>query len=238
METDIAKVLSYEIKKELADRYFGFRKLIEEDKEDLAREIHLSSVNIENKIVQDLARLYILFNDEQLIQKFLELIGLDERMFFDPYLLESPTIKAKLFSEIKRRGLTKAGRFKNLVIDCYELLVEHVEIYRETYAELLESREIIEEEIKLFYQKNDIGSILDFLRNLDGPEAGSSSLQTVPQTGFSENIAQKMLIQPPAPIDRKLAIIPPLVPLPQIKSSLKSLAEQAFDLHGNDFKLS
>ena len=35
MEHDIAKVLSYEIKKELADRYFGFRKIIEDDKEDL-----------------------------------------------------------------------------------------------------------------------------------------------------------------------------------------------------------
>ena len=235
METDIAKVLSYEIKKELADRYFGFRKLIEEDKEDLAREIHLSSVNIENKIVQDLARLYILFHDEQLIQNFLDLAGLDKKLFFDPYLLESPTIKEKLFADIKRRGLTRSGRFKNLVMDCYEMLVEHVETYRATYAELLESREVIEEEIKLFYQKNDISGILDFLRNLDGPEAGSATLQTVPQTGFSEDIKKKMLIQPPAPIERKLTIIPPLVPLPQIKSKLKSLAEQAYELHAEDF---
>jgi len=235
METDISKVLSYEIKKELADRYFGFRKLIEEDKEALSREIHLSSITIENKIVQDLARLYILLHDEELIQNFLELVGLDKKLFFDPYLLESPTIKKRLFAEVKKRGLTKNGRFKNLVMDCYEILVEHVEIYRETYADLLESQEIIEEEIKLFYQKNDIGSILDFLRNLDGPEDGSSTLQTMPQAKFSENIAKKMQIHPPVPLERQLSIIPPLVPLPQIKNELKSLAEQAYAIHDNDF---
>ena len=235
METDIAKVISYEIKKELAERYFGFRKLIEEDKEELSREIHFSSITIENKIVKDLARLYILFQDEQLIQNFLELVGLDEKLYFDPYLLKSSTIKTKLFTGIKNRGLTKSGRFKNLVMDCYETLMDHVETYRQTYAELLDNQETIEEEIKLFYQKNDIGSILDFLRTLNGPEEGSSTLQTVPQAGFSETIANKMKITPPAPINQQLEFIPPLVPLAQIKNELKSLAEQAYELHKEEF---
>ncbi len=238
METDIAKVLSYEIKKELADRYFGFRKLIEEDKEELSREIRFSSITIENKIVQDLARLYILFHDEQLIQDFLKLVGFDERLFFDPYLLESPTIRKKMFTEVKSRGLTRAGRFKNLVMDCYEMLLDDVDRYRETYAELLENQETIEEEIKLFYQKNDIGGILGFLRSLDGPAPGSSTLQSVPQAGFTEDIEEKMQIRPPVPLEQQMSIIPPLVPLPQIKNKLKSLAEQAYHLHENGFELS
>lgn len=238
METDISKVLSYEIKKELADRYFGFRKLIEDDKKELSREIHFSSITIENKIVRDLVRLYILLKDEGLIRNFLDLIGLDKKLFFDPYFLESPTIKKLMFSGIKSRGLTRAGRFKNLVTDCYKNLVEDVERYREKYAELQEERKTIEEEIKLFYQKNDIGSILDFLRNLDGGEEGSSSLQAVPQPGFSENIERKMIIKPPVPLDSQLSILPPIVPLPQIKNKLQSLAEQAYALHGIDFQLS
>ena len=39
MDLDIAKVMAYEIKKEMAERYFGFRRLIEEDKEKLAAQI-------------------------------------------------------------------------------------------------------------------------------------------------------------------------------------------------------
>lgn len=39
MTSDISNFLNYEIKKELADRYFGFRKLIEEDKALLAKDI-------------------------------------------------------------------------------------------------------------------------------------------------------------------------------------------------------
>ena len=53
MDVDISKVLAYEIKKEIADRYFGFRKLIEEDKNALARLIHKQSITIEQKIVVD-----------------------------------------------------------------------------------------------------------------------------------------------------------------------------------------
>ena len=85
MEPDISKVLSYEIKKELADRYFGFRKLIEEDKQAFHREVRHCALTLEQKIGLDLALLYILLHDEDLIQRFLERTGLEEKIFYDPY---------------------------------------------------------------------------------------------------------------------------------------------------------
>ena len=69
------------------------------------------------------------------------------------------------------RGLTLKGRFKNAIIDAYERLTDHVDQYRESFEELVEDRDVISEEIKLFYQKNDLGTILSFLRSLG--EAGS-----------------------------------------------------------------
>jgi len=238
MEEDIAKVLSYEIKKELAERYFGFRKLIEEDKEELARELHFSSITVEHKIIQDLVRLYILLQDESLIREFLDLSGLGKKIFFDPYLLKSPTIRKKVFEKVKTRGLTQSGRFKNLVLDCYEMLVIHVDSYREKYAELLESRAIIEEEIKLFYQKNDIGNIMSFLRSLDSTGSSSSSLDGGIQTDFSGSMEKKMRLKPPKAIEESMPVIPPLVPLSRIKSKLKQLANKASSLHEGGFHIS
>ena len=74
----------------------------------------------------------------------------------------------KLLRGIKIRGLTRAGRFKNLVFDAYERLVAHVEHYRENLEEIETSRETINAEIELFYRKNDIGNIMGFLRAMEG----------------------------------------------------------------------
>lgn len=237
MESDISKVLTYEVKKELADRYFGFRKIIEEDKEALRDKVKLHTVRIEQEICHDLVRIYILLNDRGLIRTFLDLIGLDEEVFFDPYLLESPTIRQCMFGNVKTRGLTRAGRFKNMLLDGYELLARHAEAYRKQFGELVEEQEIINEEIKLFYKKNDINNIMDFLRALDSASSSMNSLNSVVELGASERLAQKMRVEPPEPIEKILPVIPPLIPLSQLRKKLKKLAERAYKLHGGRFPL-
>jgi len=229
MDVDISKIMTYEIKKEIAGRYFGFRKLIEEDKEELARRIKSHSMTIEQKIVMDLARIYILLQSRELIRSFLELAGLEEEIFYDEYMISSPTIKSRVFTGIRGRGLTRTGRLKNLFLGCYEMLVDHVGKYREKFSELLESHELISEEIKLFYRKNDISSILDFLRSLEDHDNG---LLTGPiSRGASENLEKKMMVTSPPPIEYQLPIIPPLVPLARIRREMKKLAEEALKRH-------
>jgi len=237
MESDITKFLSYEIKKELADRYFGFRKLIEEDKDTLEKDLRHSNQTIGNRIVLDLSRLYILLQDEALIDQFLNLTGLGEKFFYDPYILTSPTIKARVFSGVKAKGLTASGRFKNLLMCLYEALIIDIEEYRERLTELIDSQAIIEEEIKIFYQNNDLSSIMGFLRNIDGDKSTHGSLEGGLRSGFSESIENKMKIPPPPRVIEELPVLPPLAPLPQIKKEIKKLAEQAFKLHEDRFSL-
>ncbi len=235
MDVDISKVLTYEIKKEIADRYFGFRKLIEEDKNALARLIRKQSITTEQKIVVDLARIYIILKDRVLIERFILLSGLEDAVFFDEYMTGSPTIRERVFSGIRAKGLTRKGRFKNLLLGCYQLLVEHVERYREKFGELLEDREMISEEIKLFYRKNDIGSILGFLRSLDNYE--HDSLAGPVEAGGRDALKKKMEVTPPPAIESLLPVFPPLVPLPQIRREMKQLAEEAFEGHPDGFEI-
>ena len=72
MTSDISQFLNFEIKKELADRYFGFRKLIEEDKALLEKDIYHHTRTVGQRIVYDLNRIYIMLQDEELIRRFNE----------------------------------------------------------------------------------------------------------------------------------------------------------------------
>jgi plasmid stabilization system protein ParE len=230
MKNNFEDILAVELKREIAERYFGFRKMIEEDTLDLTEKIKYQLSILETRISYELIRIYILIKDEDLIHEFMKLTGWEEKLFYDPYITESPTIRKKVFKHIKIRGLTRAGRFKNLVFDAYERLVAHVEHYRENLEEVETSRETINAEIELFYRKNDIGNIMGFLRSIEG--AGSEdSMGISPDAGSIDTFEHKMRIEKPPPIDPELINIPPLVPLPSISRELKKLIDKAYKLN-------
>jgi len=232
MKPSFEDIMAVELKREIAQRYFGFRKMIEEDKLDLMEKMKHQLSILEKRISFELIRIYILLKDDVLIQHFMELTGWEERLFYEPYITESETIRKKVFKGIKIRGLTRGGRFKNLVFDAYERLVEHVGHYRENLEEIETSREIINEEIDLFYRENDIGNIMGFLRAMDSNGGNEDSMGISPTAGSTDSFEHKMRVEEPPPIDPELIAIPPLIPLPNISRELKNLADKAFKLHG------
>jgi hypothetical protein len=233
MKPSFEDVMAIELKKEIAERYFGFRKMIEEDNLDLVQKMKYQLTILEKRISFELIRIYILLKDEELIQHFMELTGWEEKLFYEPYITESETIRKKVFKGIKIRGLTRGGRFKNLLFDAYERLVEHVEHYRENLEEIELSRETINEEIELFYRKNDIGNIMGFLRSMDSIGSSENSMGMKPDAGSTDILENKMRVEGPPPLDPELVDIPPLIPLPNISKELKKLNDKAFKLHGD-----
>ena len=223
--------LALEIKKEMADRYFGFRKLIEEDKLDFSEKARQYSFILEKRIIFDLIRIYILLQTEPLVQRFLALIALPPTLFYDPYLTESPTIRARAFEGVRLHGLTRAGRFGNLFFDCYGRLEAHVEQYREKFAELQGYQKEINEEIDAFYRKNDLGTIMGFLRAL-GDEDRTGGMAGGMETGMAQDLENKMRIEPQLPVEHYLPIMPPLPALSSIRGELKKLVQESFRLHG------
>ncbi len=234
MKHNIQDVLTFEIKKEMADQYFGFRKLIEEDSLDLSEKIRQHSSILEKRISFDLIRIYILLKDEAAIIAFLDLIGLNEQLFYDPYLTESITISKRVFEGQHLHGFTKAGRFKNLLLDCYDRLFEHVKMYRFKFLELQDLQDTISGEIELFYRKHDLGSIMGFLHSLGEPSM-TSMMEGGMESGLANGLAEKMKIKAPRPVEQYLPILPPIPELSQIKKPLKKLIKTAYNLHGKQF---
>ncbi|MHB1015276.1 MAG: hypothetical protein ACYC2W_08365 [Desulfurivibrionaceae bacterium] len=233
MSPDIHEVLAYEIKKEIADRYFGFRKLIEDDKLDFAERTRQYSFILEKRISFDLIRIYIILQDEDLIHRFLTLTGLPENLFYDPYLIQSATIRQRVFSGVRIHGLTHAGRFKNMVFDCYERLEVHVAEYRTKFDELKKYRKEINEEIETFYRKNDLGSIMDFLKSLGDPNK-VGSMEGGMEKGMAQSMEAKMRIDPQLPPEHYLPVIQPLPYLASIRPALKELIRAAYEDHGTE----
>ncbi len=234
MAANIQDVLAYELKKEIADRYFGFRKLIEEDKLDLTEKFRQYSFILEKRISFDLIRIYILLKDEELIQAFLDLIKLRQHLFYDPYLVQSQEIRNRVFEGVRIRGLTRFNCFRNLVEDCYERLAFHVERYREKFEELMALHDDIDEEIKVFYRQNDLGTIMGFLRSLGNPTV-SGGMEGGMEIGLTEVLERKLAVEAPLPIEHYLPLISPLPPYEKVAGELKELLKRAFPLHSDEF---
>lgn len=228
---NIHEALAYEIKKEIADRYFGFRKLIEDDKLDFTEKTRQYSFILEKRISFDLIRIYIVLKEEALILRFLSLTGLPTDLFYDPYLTQSDTIRQRVFSGVHLHGLTHAGRFKNLIFDCYDRLEVHVAEYRTKFAELKKYRDEINEEIETFYRKNDLGSIMGFLKTLGDPNK-AGSMEGGMEVGMAQSMEAKMHIDPPLPPEHYLPIIQSLPPISSIKAELKNIIRAAYEDHG------
>ena len=78
---DFAQTLAFEVKKDIAERYFGFRKIIEEDSNEYQKEVIASAFTLETEIGFDLLRIYALLREDTLIRRFYELTHLGEVLF-------------------------------------------------------------------------------------------------------------------------------------------------------------
>ncbi len=221
----IDHLLSLEVKKEIADRFFGFRKVIEEDTEAYLKNIENLSVEFRQTVVADFHRIHALLDDD-LFAEFLELCGLPDSLLADTNSATSAD-KGRLFADRNVRGFTRKGCLRNMFLDAYANLYRHIKEYRSSYQHLQEDHQTICEQIRLFYRKNDINTIFHFLRGLESGPAGDLHINTT----SSDELEKKMKIEPPPPVEEMLTDIPQPPPEKTIRGELKKLVVKACRRH-------
>lgn len=230
---DMEDMLSFEIKKEIADRYFGFRKMIEDDSVQYNQHIQHAYRQLENEVGFDLIRLYILLGRESLIHDFFRLTGLRDQVFLDPYLLRSPTIRQRLFKGLPVHGFTRRSRFHHLFLDIYDRLNAGVAAYNVTLKRLIEEGKAIGEEIDEFHRKNDLGTMMGFLRRLDsGTQHDEGSIAGGLSPMRDQHFEEKMRINAPVAAENLLPAIPALPTTKSFHSSLRELIDKAYEAQG------
>jgi hypothetical protein len=229
---NIEEMLSLEIKKEIADRYFGFRKMIEDDGRQYEQHIRETYRLLEDKVGFDLIRLYILLRQEPLIHDFFRFTGLRDELFFDVYLLQAQPLRRRLFRGQRCYGLTRRARFQHLFFDTYSRIVEGMETYRAALKRVTEEGQHIAQEIEVFYRQNDLGTMMGFLRGLDSGSHGEGLLNGGIAPLRDNHFEQKMRIEVPVAAEKRLPSFPALPPLKTCKSRMRDLADAAYEAQG------
>ncbi len=220
----IDNIIAFEVKKEIADRYFGFRRIIETDTALYHSKITQASALFKESVGHDLICIYTLLSQDSLIDNFLSLIGLEKENFHQSRLKTTP----KNFSQMakqKCRGLTRKACLRNMFLDLYIALYQHIQDYRSIYDSLEEDHETIEAQISIFYRKNDIQSIVQLLRTLGSGYQDLSPIQF--NTDDSTSLEAKLRLSPPPPVVDLLPTIPAIPPVKPIRSKLKYIIEVA-----------
>lgn len=223
----IDNILTLEVKYEIANRYFGFRRIIEKDIENYLLEVRAAAENLETTVGHELIRIYHLLDHEHLLSRFFSLTGLPEGLFLDAYINTEP-IKRKIIEQQNFRGITRKRCLHNIFFDAYGHLHDAVIVHRDICDSLKEEQQTICEQIRLFYRKNDISTIFHFLRGLDGTtmDLGSSAITSE----YSGSLEAKLQIEPPLPVEDLLPQLPAIPSVKSLRKELKALASKAYDL--------
>lgn len=230
---NIDKILSFEIKQEISSRYFGFRKMIEEDIINYSNLIDRAVNQIKENIGSDLARLKVLLGYSEITLLFLKTTGLEkiEKIICRPEF--SVDLKKVGFTHIQSRGITRKARFRNMLFSIYDELSINIKSYIKLRQQIDEEHQVIIEEIKLFHEKNDLTIMMDFLRNLDEPGSyKTAAMEGTLAQKTGETLDKKMRITPPLPAGKTLPPLPRPHPVREIRRELKQIADTAWKRRG------
>lgn len=229
---DFANAIAYEVKQEMADRYFGFRTRIEHRCREYLTQLKDSGTTLTAHIQLNLCRMQFLLREPHLFHTFLDLIHLPREIAADVCSRPLPFGEQELFLTLRGHGFTRWRRFRGLAIVVYGFLVESVAIYQRTFQELKEEYTEISTEIDKFHQQNDLGEILSYLRQLDSPDSerlkflhSDSALQS------GKSLQNDLRLASPTPVEEFMIDLSLLPPLKQIMEGFRALLDQSFFLH-------
>lgn len=226
---DISKALVYEIKRDIAERYFGFRKQIETESRQYLDKLHNVDGQYAADIARNMQRMHCLIQNDQLFHSFVQFTTIPESIGTFSADRESPAEWQRLFTGLRGKGFTRWRRYRNLLYQVFRRLAEAVDAYRKIFLELEEEHKDICQEMERFYRMNDLSGILNFLRQIDNPDSLHTDLLHADRPNLAgQSLEEELRIQPPPAVDTHLPALPQLPPLETARATLERLAAEAY----------
>jgi hypothetical protein len=231
---DFAKAIAYEVKQEIASRYFGFRTRIERESDDFLARLRGTGQELDARLRLDLCRMQFLLWEPRLFCEFLLLTGLPKEYAFGLIKPQAAPLVQELFPAMRGKGFTRWRRFHMLATTIYLTLGENIAAYYEAYLDLQEEHAEICEEIAIFERNNDLSDILCYLRNLDVSDSDRSRLlPSGPTVHAGTPFEQDLRIPLPVPVEKILIVLKLLPPLGEIEEQFTGLLKQAYAHYDN-----
>lgn len=229
---DFANAIAFEVKQEIAERYFGLRTRIEEWSHRYLEQLRQADEELAAAIGLDLWRFRVLLEAPYLFHGFLRLIDLPGEDAIHLCGLNSPEPDpGGLFSHLRGGGLTRRQRFRSLASAVYCSLARNVAAYHEAARQLQLEHDDICLEIDRFRRQNDLTDILSFLRSLDSGNTERSRLlhSDAGGGGGTSTLDSDLQLKAPPPVSSVLLQLRLLPPLAEIKEPFTALLNEAYN---------
>lgn len=221
---DFVNAIAYEVKQEIANRYFGFRSRTATEIEEYLAKLAEADREQLGQIRMELGRMRVLLHRQEYFKDFLLMTGLSADVAGQP----APD-PASLFAGLKGEGFSHWRRFRDLAFQVYQALAKDFITYRATWIDLDDQHAEICTRIDEFHRNNDLSGILSFLRTFDGSEAERLKfLHAESASRPGRSIDQELRIPHPRPVTDILPEVPALPPLKQVKTAFGDLLRSAY----------
>jgi|LGVF01.1.fsa_nt_gb hypothetical protein len=231
MENDIVAALTHEVKEEVIENYLYERRLIEEQIK-YVNELADHAAQLEEKLYRRFARIYEYLSEPEFVNQFVRLIGMKEALFEARFRKDPNFRKGLRF--IKVHGLTYRAKFRKLIVESYNRLLNWNSDYKKAYENLKEESKAVNKNLKKFEQNYDLLTILNFLKTMDVEEIERKHFLGDGFTpGEMASVEATMRFKPIRMEQFKLIPTPDLPELNTIQKQLSALADHLYD-QGSD----
>ncbi|MCX5893987.1 MAG: hypothetical protein NTW80_13675 [Deltaproteobacteria bacterium] len=214
--------LKIQIKKEIVDNYFADRVYLEEETELLRQETE--AYRKESELLgRRFMAFYHALGSEAGCSLIMDVLNLKDWPFYEQYCALANGERQELVRSCRRRGFTAYRRFRNLILDLYELLHQDSVRLRESYDKILTHLKLLNEDLDKFNLSYDFGLIAAQMEALDGGGQVMSGGLLAPER---EELSTRMRFKRRKLSDEELPPSPDLLPLAQIKDRLVSIIDR------------
>jgi hypothetical protein len=233
---DISAALAYQVKKEIAENYFGSRKVLEEEGEDL----HQQGKKLEEvwcrTVLSNLTMICQALVGEEEGQAFEEMIQRGDLQALVREELKGPDVGPSPVAWALPFSLTAKGKYKKLIFSLYQLARTQGDEIWDEFRSWQKKVSLYNEDLAKFsscYNLSDILSLIHSFENRDdlkGVLGENTDPRTVPL------LEEKLILKPMDLGPEREALLRPLPSLKEIKKPLKLLLDLAFQAHGSEIK--
>jgi hypothetical protein len=232
---DIAAALAYQVKKEIAENYFGTRRELEEEREDLVRQANTIQKAWAQEVQAPLVLIGELLLDPETVNSFFALLS-QERL-----PLGAPDPPDRNFSEALEAcpppfALTSQAKYQALIAQLYGLAWGRSQPLLEKARALKIKVRLYNEDLAKFSLSYSLQEILAFIKAIEGTSELKGVLGENTDPRAVSELEKKMVLKSLDPSGLGLAEVKPLQNLSQIREPLRALVKQAFRRNGEEIK--
>lgn len=235
-DKDISAALAYQVKKEIAENYFGTRKALEEEREDLLLERKKLEEVWTRTVLPHLIRIGRTLVGEGESRAFLHLIQREDLLPLIPMELKGPGDDLSPAECAVPFALTAKGKFKKLIFSLYQSAITNEHSLWEAFRAHQKKVGLFNEDLARFnscYNLSDTLSLIHSFENRDdlkGVLGENSDPRAIPL------LEEKLILRPIDPGRERGVFLQPLPPLKEIQNRLKLVLDLAFQTHCSEIK--